>query len=787
MTNNKKDKYNLKEIEERWKKYWEEKQIYKFDSNSTKPLYVVDTPPPYVSADHLHAGHIMSYSQAEFVVRFKRMCGFNVYYPMGFDDNGLPTERFVEKKYKVDKSKITRSKFIKLCLKETKEGSKTYKKLWNDLGISVDWSKTYSTIDPVATRLSQWSLIDLYKKGALYRSENPIMWCTSCQTALAQADLEDQETKSKMNYINFKTTDGENLTIATTRPELLPACVALYTSPKDLRYKNLVGKEAIVPLFKHKIPIKESCAVDPEKGTGLMMVCTWGDQEDLEKWRVDKLSTRVLFTKDGKLNELGKTYCGLTVLRARDKIIKSLKEEGNFLKEEKIVHTLNVHERCGTPIEFFPSKQWFIKTTDLKKTWLTYGKKLNWYPKNRKKDYDLWVKSLKWDWCISRQRYYGVPLPVWYCSGCEEPVFAKIKDLPVNPIEDKPPFKKCPKCKGGEFFPEKDVMDTWTTSSLTPLIIKELIKKEKIKSEIFPATLRPNAFEIIRTWDFYTIVKSHYHFGKLPFRDVMISGHGLDEGGKKLGKRWGNYIPSNQLVEEYGADPIRYWATGAKLGQNLRFSFDEIKKGKKTVIKLLNVARFLEMNLEEYVLGKCKLRYEYVDIWILNEFNKALGMSTTAFKNYNYSKVRDAIDGFFWSRFTDYYIELVKYRLRGENETSANTAKYVLFTIFKEIIKIYAPILPFITEELYQNIYRKTEKLESIHLSDWPIKIVHRSSLDVMDFDQVIQAINEIRGYKSENGMSLGTRLEKYKLKEKVNLKKYGELIQNATRIKEIW
>ena len=299
-------KYDAASCEVKWCEYWLNEKIFAFHYDSTKPLYIVDTPPPYVSAEHLHAGHIMSYAQAEFIVRFKRMRGYSVFYPMGFDDNGLPTERFVEKKYSIDKSKINRSEFIKLCLKETEIGSQTYRKLWNRLGISVDWSKTYSTIAALATKVSQWSLIDLYKKGAFYRSESPIVWCTHCQTALAQAELEHQTQKSKINYINFKTQENESLVIATTRPELLPACVALYVNPTDSRYSALIGKEALVPLFNYYVPIRASVKVDPAFGTGLMMVCTWGDQEDVEKWREDSLPQRPLFTEDGKLNAIGK-------------------------------------------------------------------------------------------------------------------------------------------------------------------------------------------------------------------------------------------------------------------------------------------------------------------------------------------------------------------------------------------------------------------------------------------------------------------------------------------------
>ncbi|MFZ3055002.1 MAG: class I tRNA ligase family protein, partial [Minisyncoccales bacterium] len=448
--------YDFKTVEEKWRKDWDKKELFKFSFNEGDRLFVVDTPPPYVSADHLHAGHIMSYAQAEFIVRYKRMQGFKVFYPMGFDDNGLPTERFVEKKYKIDKSRTTKKEFIDLCLKETEKGIETYRNLWNSLGISVDWSKTYSTIAPLPTKVSQWSLIDLYKKGALYRQELPILWCPHCQTAISQSDLEDKEKNSKMNYINFPIKDGESIVIATTRPELLPACVALYFNPEDDRYKELMGKKAIVPLFNSEITFKTSEAVDKEKGTGLMMVCTWGDQEDLEKWRIDNLETKSLLTPDGRLNELGQKYQGMKIEEAREAIINDLKESGFLVRQEDITHSVNVHERCDTPVELILSKQWFIKIAGLKEKWLEMGKKVDWHPEYMRDNYEIWVNSLKWDWCVSRQRFYGVPFPFWYCKECGEVILPDEKDLPVSPTEQKAPVDKCPKC-GGEIIPEVDV------------------------------------------------------------------------------------------------------------------------------------------------------------------------------------------------------------------------------------------------------------------------------------------------------------------------------------------
>jgi len=766
--------YDFKVIEDKWKKKWEEENLYQFSFKKGVPLFVVDTPPPYVSADHLHAGHIMSYAQAEFIVRYKRMRGYQVFYPMGFDDNGLPTERFVEKKYNIDKSKTTKSEFIKLCLQETEKGIETYKKLWTDLGISVDWSRTYSTISPLPTKVSQWSLIDLYKKNVLKREELPILWCPYCQTAISQSDIEDRERNSKMNYISFPLKgEKEFALIATTRPELLPACVALYFHPQDKRYQGLDKKKALVPLFNYEIPIKTSEMVDPEKGTGLMMVCTWGDTEDLEKWRTDNLETRNLLTIDGKLNERGGKYQGLNIEQAREKILTDLKENNFLIKEEPIKQIINVHERCDTPIEFIQSKQWFIKIAEQKDIWIEYGKKINWHPAYMFKNYELWVNSLKWDWCVSRQRYYGVPFPFWYCQKCGEVILPKEEDLPVNPLEDKPPLSRCPICQSEEIVPETDVMDTWATSSCTPFLLREL---GGIK-ELFPVDLRPNAHEIIRTWDFYSIVKSYYHFQEIPFKNIMISGHGLDEKGKKISKRLGNYVSSEELVEKYGADAVRYWATGASLGQNLRFNEKEIKKGRQLTIKLWNVARFILMDRAEI---KEEPKLETPDLWIIKRTNETIKKATQYFDDYEYAKARNEIETFFMSQFADYYIEFVKYRLNSTDEESKQAAQYVLDSVFTNIIKMFAPFLPFVTEEIYQLL----RKEKSVHLSTWPEPMEAKEPDS--DFEQAIKAIDEIRKYKSENKISLGKEVEEYHLQTKVNLDKYGQFIKKAIRVKNL-
>lgn len=778
--------YNFTEREEHWRSFWKKENIYKFDEKSDKPTYSIDTPPPYVSAEHLHSGHIMSYSQAEFVVRYKRMKGFNVYYPMGFDDNGLPTERFVEKKYNVNKEKINRKEFIQLCLKETKLGSQNYRDLWRSLGISVDWSKTYSTIDKHSQKISQWSFIDLYDKKKIYRAKKPALWCTSCRTAIAQADLEAEERKSKLNYIKAKVETGEELIFATTRPELLPACMGISVHPEDKRYKKLIGRKVILPLTGHHVYLSSDETVDPDYGSGVVYFCSFGGQDCID-WldRHPEAKPIHALSEDGRFNEHAGEYKGLKISEARDKIIADLKEAGALVKQEDLGNVTFVHERCGTDVEYISTEQWFINIIDGKNDFAKRGEELSWHPTSMKKIYKNWVDALKWDWCISRQRYYGVPFPLWYCKDCGEVILAEEKDLPVDPLSDKPD-KPCPKCKGKSFTPEEDVMDTWMTSSLTPIIGSKLVQNDKIREKMYPENLRPQAFEIIRTWLFYTIVKSHYHHDSLPFTDAMISGHGLDEHGRKISKRLGNYVLPSKIIEQFGADAMRYWATGASLGGNMRWNEEEVKKGKRTATKLWNASRFaLEFLNGQKIDDNADL--EPADKWLLDNLNQTIEEVTKQFDAFEYSKARNATDNFFWNIFCDYYLEFVKYRVYGEDKDSKNAALYTLTHALIGIIKLYAPIMPFITEEIYQLYFTKLENAKSIHISNWPEtdKAWAQSNAEVKEFDKVLKIVDAIRAHKTNLGISLGKEIEEYKTSEKLNdyQKKFLEATQKVKKM----
>jgi valyl-tRNA synthetase len=751
-------KYDPKEAEPRWQQYWEENNIYSFDQDSDKQIFTIDTPPPTVSGK-MHMGHAFGNSQQDFVARFKRMKGFNVLQPFGTDDNGLPTQLLVQKLKKVNATQMERKAFRDLCFETINNELKPrYLQDWKRLGISCDFNVNYSTIDKHSQRISQKSFIDLYKAGRQYRTEAAAMYCPKCRTAISQVECEDKILASSFNDIIFKS-EGENLIIATTRPELLPACVAVFYNKEDDRYKKLKGKMAKVPLFDFEVPILEDERADPEKGTGLVMCCTFGDTVDMEWQKAHKLPVKGAIGKDGRMTTIAGKYEGLKIEEARKQIIEDLKEAELLVKQEPITHAVNAHERCGTPIEFIHSKQWFIKYLDLRENFLKIGADLNWFPEHMRNRYDNWVKGLQWDWCISRQISFGIPFPVWYCEDCDEIILAKEKDLPVDPMEDKPPVDTCPTCKSKNIIGEKDIINTWATSSLTPTIVKELFKGKKVYENLIkkPMDFRPQGHDIISFWLFNTVVKSHLHFDMLPWKDCFINGWMLDPHGKKMSKSKGNVIEPQEMIEKYSADSLRFMAGGCKLGEDLPFQEKDLVTGKKTVTKLWNASKFSFMHLENYK-GKPK-KLEAFDVWMLTKLQKLIKISATNFENYEFHKVRTETDKLFWLQFCDIYLEVAKDRLynpdrRGEEERQSG--QFVLDTTILNILKLFAPFLPFITEEIYHLHFADKENIKSIHISPWPE--ADDSLIDEnieATGDKLVEIISQVRKSKSENNVSL--------------------------------
>lgn len=756
--------FDLATLEAECRTLWEDTGIYRYDPKQAGEVFAVDTPPPYVSASHLHIGHAMSYTQAEIIVRYYRMRGRKIFYPMGFDDNGLPTERHVEKLHGVNKKKTTRAEFRALCLEETRQGAKAYEELWRALGLSVDWSLRYSTIDDHCRRTSQFSFIDLYKKGRMYRSNEPVLWDTHFETALAQADLETLSRKGKLHDIAFKSPDGEDLVISTTRPELIPACVALYCNPNDERYQSLIGKTAIAPISGHQVPIKTDEDVLPEFGTGLMMVCTFGDGEDVKKWKRDGLDTRVIVGPNGKLLELAGDYAGMDINAARKKIVKDIEAAGLYRGVKNVDQNVSISERSEVPVEFIMAPQWFVRVLDMKDALLQRSAELNWHPQEMKIRLDQWISGLKYDWNVSRQRFYGVPIPVWYCTECEHPHLASKEMLPVDPLEDPCPYQQCEKCGSTHFRGEPDVFDTWMTSSLSPLINANWAETEGRAGtiDIYPPTVRVQAHEIIRTWLFYTVVKSHLHTDSIPFKETMISGWGLNEQGKKISKRdlerftdengFNRYEPY-AVVRKYGADALRYWAASSNLGSDTRYSEREVKSGRRLVVKLWNACRFGFSHLGAFDPEAPRLAFQErtpEDRWLLTELNRVIPRVDEAMKSYNYAKAREAVDDFFWNTFCDNYLEIIKdrfWRPEAYHETHRESAKATLWESMRAVLSLYAPIVPFISEALYQRLYRAHDKHVSIHVGGWPEHDPNRTQ-DVHEMtvlEPILRALRQVR------------------------------------------
>ena len=560
-------------IEPQMQKYWEDNHVYDFVLDESREVYSIDTPPPTVNGS-LHIGHIFSYTQAEMIARYRRMKGYNVFYPFGFDDNGLPSERLVEKETNIKACDVPRSEFCNKCVEITQKYEKEFMTLWKSMGFSCDWNLQYSTCSTNTQLLSQKSFVELAKAGYAYIQESPVLWCTECQTSIAQAELETKELDSYFHYIPF-VVDDMVLEVATTRPELLYGVVSVFVNPNDDRYKSLIGKFAKVPLYNFEVPIIADDKVSIDKGTGAVMCATFGDITDVEWVEQYKLPYKKVIRPDGTLDMNVPFVAGLKVKNARREIVRLLQEKNLLIKSEKLTHMVSVHERCGTEIEIIPSKQWYIDVLSKREELLAAGEKVNWYPSAMKSRYVNWVENLKWDWCISRQRYFGIPIPVWYCKNCGKPVIADIEELPVNPLETN--YKGVCECGCREFDPDKAVLDTWATSSISPLLNLDSAKRYKIEDDFLPMSMRTQAHEIIRTWAFYTIVKSLYHSGNIPWRDIMICGFVLAKPGEKISKSKNNSkLSPKELIETYSADSIRYWAANARLGTDTFFDVQEM-------------------------------------------------------------------------------------------------------------------------------------------------------------------------------------------------------------------
>jgi len=745
------------EAEPRWQGFWADEGIYRFNPDSGRPVFSIDTPPPTVSGK-IHMGHVFSYVQAEVMARYRRMKGMEVFYPFCFDDNGLPSERFTEKTLGVRAQDMPRSEFVKLCLQVTKGAEEQFRDLWTRFGFSCDWNLLYTTIDPWVRRISQRSFLRLLEKGMVYRKEAPTLWCPECGTAVAQAETEDHTLPSVFHNLRFPLEDGSGtIPIATTRPELLPACVAVFVNPSDPRWSTLEGRRVIVPVFGHAVEILADARVEMEKGSGIVMCCTFGDTTDISWWQDYGLDLRIVLDRRGHMNSLAGPLEGMYWKKARTVLVEMLRESGLLTGGSDMEHAVNVHERCGTPLEYLVNMQWFIRILDQKDELRRRGEQISWHPPHFRVRYDHWVENLRWDWCISRQRYYGVPFPVWFCEDCGGAVFAREADLPVDPLEDSPK-EPCPSCGGSSFRPESDVMDTWATSSLTPQINARW-GEENEREGLLPMSLRPQAHDIIRTWAFYTIAKAHLHGQGIPWEHVMVSGHALNPSREKMSKSKGNVAGDPLMaLQNYSADELRYWACSSKLGTDVLFSEDVLGEGRRLVTKLWNASRFAESRLEGFRPGGEHLLRPF-DRWVLARLSAAASKATAGMEEYEYSVGMREAEDFFWKALCDNYLEIAKSRLYSEEDIEGRTAaQFALYQALYGSLRLFAPILTHITEELYQALFMKTEGHKSIHLAPWPEPGFEDDDALRLG-DMALLIVEESRRAKSEASLSMAAPL----------------------------
>ena len=753
------DKPALEGLEEKWRARWEAEATYRFDRKADRAhVYAIDTPPPTVSGS-LHIGHVFSYTHTDVIARYQRMRGKIVFYPMGWDDNGLPTERRVQNYYGVrcdpslayDPSfrapekppkpplSVSRRNFIELCERLTVEDEKVFEDLWRELGLSVDWSMTYATIGERAQRVSQRAFLHLLKRGLAYQLEAPTLWDVDFRTAVAQAELEDREVASAYHRIRFGEAGDLQIDIETTRPELIPACVALIAHPDDERYRQVFGREITVPLFGTRVPIHPHPLASPEKGTGIAMCCTFGDVTDVVWWRDLRLPVRAVVQPDGRMapvswgspgwdsRDAAKaniSYAqlqGLPVVKARERIVDILRGTGDMIGEARpITHPVKFYEKGDRPLEIVTSRQWFFKTIEFRDALMARGAELKWHPPYMQARYENWVQGLNGDWCVSRQRFFGVPFPLWYpvredgTVDYGRPILADEARLPVDPSSEVPPgYTADHRGKPGGFLADPDVMDTWATSSLTPQIAGGWEEDPDLFPRVFPMDLRPQAHDIIRTWLFSTVLRAHLEHDQLPWGHAAISGFVVDPDRKKMSKSKGNVITPMALLKEHGSDGVRYWAAGGRPGADTTFDPGQMKVGRRLAIKLLNASKFVLSSASGTESGAIVL--ESLDRGMLTMLARVVRDATTDLEEYNYTKALERTETFFWF-FCDNYLELVKSRRYGdlgpEGAASANAAMLVAVDVF---LRLFAPFLPFVTEEVW-SWWRQ----ESVHRAAWP-------------------------------------------------------------------
>lgn len=770
------DRYNPLEVQAKWMKKWAELKPGQYDPKSDKKVYSIDNPPPYPTG-RLHMGHVLNWCYMDFSARYKRMRGYNVYFPQGWDCHGLPTEVKVEEINNIKKNDVPREKFRELCVKLIEENIEKMTGQMSGMGFSIDWDYGFVTMRPEYYAKTQLSFLKLYEKGLIYKKEHPVNWCPRCETAIAFAEIEHADRNTLLNFLKFKDEKGEDVIIATTRPELLCACVAVAVNPKDEKRKGLIGGKLKVPLFGLEVDVIGAREVDPEFGTGIVMICSFGDKTDVTWVLTNKLKVIKAIDQQGKMTEAAGKYEGMGTKECQKAIIEDLKSEGLIIKQEQLPQSVGTCWRCKTPIEILSSDQWFVRVSELNADAKKKSAEMQWLPPHMKLRMDDWIDNMEWDWVISRQRIFATPFPVWYCGKCGEVMLAGEKDLPVDPAKDTPK-KKC-KCGSDEFIPEKDVMDTWMDSSITPLTYAGWPDTDE---RLYPSTVRSQGHDIIKTWAYYTTVRCGALTGKRPFDIVLINGMVQAEDGKKMSKSRDNFVEPEEPNKKYGPDAIRQWAAYSVPGSDVPFAWKDIEYSHKFLNKFWNAARFCTMHLEGFDGKRPKL--EMVDEWILGKLGLMVDEVTKAMEKYEFINVITPIQQFVWHEFCDNYIEFAKYRLYNEEKAgkeSRKAAQFVLNEVITTCLKLLAPFTPFFSEEVYSNFSKK----ESIFLEGWPeAGKVDKKAVEAGD--ALSEVVSQIRKWKSSKNLPMNSEIKEVNVSGPEGLLALEQDLKGAMNIKKV-
>ena len=751
------NKIDFLQVEEKWERLWEEHSTYKYNwDDDVRPRYSINTPPPYPSGD-FHMGNVLNWTYFDMRARYKRMRGFNVHFPQGWDCHGMPTEVAVEKNKNIRRSDVPPDVFRKMCEEWVEQYIAKMKTAVTRLGTSIDWSLEYRTMDPAYIRKVQLSFLMLYEKGLIYKGEHPINYCPRCETAIADAEVERLKRMGKIYSIVFGVPGGE-LIIATTRPEYIPACVAIGINPSDKRHNHLIGKQATTPLFEKKIPLIAKDDVDTSFGTGAMMICTYGDKADVIDVARFKLPVINLLDKSGRLNENAGKYGGSTITEGRKAIIEDLCAADLLREEKPLEQEVGTCWRCDTPIEVVNAKQWFMRTTAFSDQIIEHAKMITWYPDFMKYRLIDWTKSLDWDWVLSRQRVFATPVPAWYCKQCGEIHLAEPEELPVD-TKVTQPRSKCAKCGSSVFIPDYDVMDTWFDSSMT-CAIHAGWPDRKDWQKLFPASLHPSGQDIIRTWAYYLMVRHLALFGESAYNSVLINGMVLGGDGRKMSKSLGNFVNTPEVFGKQGADAARQWAaSGGSTGTDIPFRWEDVEYGRRFMTKLWNACRFSAMRMEDFN-ATVNVEPQLLDRWILSKLEKTVKASTEAMENCEWMNATEATRNFTWHVLCDDYLEAAKYRLYGEGEPK-KAAQQTLYQTIKKTLQLLAPVIPHLTEEIYNTMYAESED-DSIHTSRWPeygASMVDEEAERIGD--AIIAVISQTRKQKNKLGIPLNKPVKK--------------------------